>query len=65
MPKTAKTPRTPNARHKLNSVHIAGALVLAGALGLLTHSPTIFLLTAGTLIAASMHSGDIRFGGRR
>ena len=65
VPKTAKTPKAPSARHKRNSVHIAGAVVLAGALGLLTRRPTVFLLTAGTLIAASIHSGDMRLGGRR
>lgn len=53
-----------NARHKLNSAYVAGALILAGALGLLTRSPTVFVLTAGALMAASVHSGDIRLGGR-
>lgn len=54
-----------NARHKLNAAYALGALLLAGALGLLTRSPTVFVLTAGALMAASVHSGDIRLGGRR
>ncbi len=58
-------PNTPTARNKLNSAHVIGALVVAGALGLITRSPTIFVLTAGSLIALSINSGDIRFKGRR
>jgi hypothetical protein len=54
----------PTARHKLNSAYLVGALVLAGALGLLTRSPTVFVLAAGTLIGLSIHSGEIRFKGR-
>ena len=65
MRKMFRMPETPNARHKLNSAHVAGALILAGALGLLTRSPTVFVLAAGVLIAASIHSGDIRLDGRR
>ncbi len=49
------------ARNKLNSVHIIGALVIAGGLGLITHSPAVFVLTAGSLIALSVKSGEIRF----
>ncbi len=60
-----KTPNAPNARHKLNAAYIAGAMILAGALGLLTRSPMVFVLTAGALIAASVHCGDIRLNGRR
>jgi hypothetical protein len=58
-------PNTPTARHKLNSAYVAGSLVIAGAVGLLTRSPTLFLLTAGTLLALSVHSGDIRLKGGR
>jgi len=55
----------PTARHKLNSTHVIGSLVIASAVGLLTHSPTLFVLTAGTLIALSINSGEIRLKGRR
>ena len=55
----------PTARDKLNSAHVIGALVVAGALGLLTRSPTVFALTAGTLIALSVNSGEIRFKDRK
>ena len=55
----------PTARHKLNSAHLLGTLVIAGTVGLLTRSPALFLLTAGTLLACSVHSGDIRMKGRR
>ena len=40
----------PTARHKLNSAHLVGALVVAGVLGFITRSPTVFVLAAGTLI---------------
>ncbi len=55
----------PTARDKLNSAHLVGALVIAGALGLLTRSTTVFFVTAGSLIALSVNSGDIRFKGRQ
>ncbi len=61
MKKPFKMGDVPTARHKLNSAHILGSLVLASAVGLLTRSPTLFLLTAGSLIALSVNSGDIRF----
>ncbi|MDY0168924.1 MAG: hypothetical protein RBS80_20430 [Thermoguttaceae bacterium] len=54
----------PTARHKLNSAHLVGALVVAGVLGFITRSPTVFVLAAGTLIGLSIHSGEIRFKGR-
>ena len=50
----------PTARHKLTSAH----LVVAGVLGFITRSPTVFVLAAGTLIGLSIHSGEIRFKGR-
>ncbi len=49
----------------LNSAHVIGSLVIASAVGLLTRSPTLFLLTAGSLIALSINSGDIRLNGGR
>ncbi len=54
----------PTARNKLNSAHVIGALVIAGALGLITRSPTVFLVTAGSLIALSVNSGEFRFKDR-
>ncbi len=57
-------PTTGTARHKLNSAYILGSLVIASAVGLLTRSPTLFALTAGSLIAVSINSGEIRFSKR-
>jgi len=65
MKKPFKMGNVPTARHKLNSAHVLGSLVIATAVGLLTRSPTLFVLTAGSLIALSINSGEIRFKGRR
>ena len=54
----------PTARRKLNSAYILGSLVIGSVVGLLTRSPTLFALTAGSLIAVSINSGDIRFSKR-
>jgi hypothetical protein len=39
----------------------AVGIVVAGVLGFITRSPTVFVLAAGTLIGLSIHSGEVRF----
>ena len=48
------------AKHKLNTAHVHGALVIAGFLGLVTGSWTIFLLATGVIVATSVQDGSIR-----
>jgi hypothetical protein len=48
------------ARHKLNSSYVHGALIIAGVLGAISGSWTIFLIAAGVLVATSVHDGSIR-----
>ena len=55
MPRPMKT-----AKHKLNSAHVHGALVIAGFLGLVTGSWAIFLLATGVILATSVQDGSIR-----
>ncbi|MDA7918257.1 hypothetical protein OAG76_05155 [Rubripirellula sp.] len=55
MPKPIKT-----AKHKLNSAHVHGALIIAGFLGLVTGSWLIFALAAGALVFTSVQDGSIR-----
>jgi hypothetical protein len=54
-----------NARQKLNSGHINGALLVAGLIGGLTGSWTIFGLTVAGLLITKVMSGDIRLNGRK
>jgi hypothetical protein len=49
-----------NAREKLNVVHIAGAVVLAGIAGLVTGSALVFGLVLTVLILAQLNGGGIR-----
>ena len=55
MPKPMKT-----AKHKLNSAHVHGALIIAGFLGLVTGSWLIFTIAAGVLVVTSVQDGSIR-----
>ena len=48
------------AKHKLNTAHVHGALVIAGFLGLVTGSWAIFLLATGVIVATSVQDGSIR-----
>jgi len=48
------------ARHKLNEVYFLGALLIAGLVGAIFESWTVFLIAAGVLIVSSVHDGDIR-----
>jgi hypothetical protein len=49
-----------SARSKLNGAPAAGALLVAGLLGLLTGSGTVFLVSLGGLLAADLIAGNIR-----
>ena len=48
------------AKSKLNALHLEGALIVAGLIGLATGSFPIFLLTLAGLLAVGVVSGDIR-----
>jgi len=48
------------ARQKLNNVNVLGALGAAGLIGLLAQSWIVFTIVGVALIAAGLHSGDIR-----
>ena len=48
------------AKHKLNGSYVHGALIVAGLLGAISGSWTIFLVVAGILIATCLHDGSIR-----
>jgi hypothetical protein len=53
------------ARHKLNSANVLGCLLIAGVVGGMTSSWTVFLITAIVLVALALNSGDIRLTGRK
>jgi len=53
------------AREKLNNNHIVGAVGVAGLLGLVTGSWLLAVLAGAVLVGAAIHSGDVRFKGRR
>ena len=54
-----------SARKKLNGAHAAGAVLVAGLLGLLSGSGTVFLVSLGGLLAADLVAGNIRPRPRR
>jgi hypothetical protein len=54
-----------NARRKLNSGHLNGALLVAGLIGGLSGSWTIFGLAVVGLVFTKLVSGDIRLSGRK
>jgi hypothetical protein len=49
-----------SAKHKLNSAHFLGALLVAGLVGRAAQSFAVFLVTLIALLAAGYHAGDIR-----
>jgi hypothetical protein len=49
-----------SARNKLNGASATGVLLVAGLLGLLTGSGTVFLVSLGGLLAAEFIAGNIR-----
>ena len=51
------------ARQKLNQAHVNGALIVAGILGLVTSSWTVFFIAGAVLIGLAVHSGGIRSKG--
>ena len=51
------------ARQKLNSAYVHGALIVAGVIGLLVQSGTVFIVVALVVLATSLYSGDIRLNG--
>ena len=54
-----------NARLKLNSAYIQGALAFAGLVGWLANSMELFFAIAIVLIVTSFYGGDIRTTPRR
>jgi hypothetical protein len=48
------------ARHKLNGAYLLGALLIAGLVGAMFESWTVFMIAAGVLIATNLHDGNIR-----
>ena len=53
-------PKRKTAKHKLNGSYLHGVLLVAGLLGAVSGSWTIFLLVAVVLVATSVHDGSIR-----
>jgi hypothetical protein len=53
------------ARTDLNNVYFFGSLGVAGVLGLLTGSLTVFVVASAAMIGASVCTGGIRGKGRR
>ena len=53
------------ARQKLNTHHIAGAVGLAGVLGLITGSWIVAAVVGTLAIGMAIHTGDIRLKGRK
>ena len=53
------------ARQKLNDAHVIGAIIVAGVLGLMTCSWTVFIIASAVLIGAAILGGDIRLHKRR
>jgi hypothetical protein len=49
-----------SAKHKLNAGYFQGAFFIAGLIGLLTDSATVFLMTFTIMLLASLHAGEIR-----
>ena len=49
-----------NARRKLNAVHIAGDVLLAGIGGLLLRSWPLFFVALAVLIGLDLHTGRVR-----
>ena len=48
------------AKHKLNSAHVHGVLIITGFLGLVTGNWLIFTLAAIALVFTSIQDGSIR-----
>jgi hypothetical protein len=48
------------AKHKLNSANLLGALLIAGLIGWLTESFTVFVIALIALVVAALHAGNLR-----
>ena len=53
------------ARQKLNAAYFCGSLLVAGLVGAVTQSWTVFFLTALVLLGCALSDGSIRPTGRR
>lgn len=51
-----------SARNKLNGAFALGSFLMAGLLGLVTGSLTVFVVSLGALVLANLIAGDIRPG---
>jgi hypothetical protein len=60
-----KEKKSLGARNKLNSIYFGSSVAIAGIIGGLTGSWTVFVVTAGVLIACSLGDGGIRPNKRR
>ena len=49
-----------SAKRKLNSANVVGALLIAGLLGGVTGSWSVFWIAAVALFVTAYHAGDIR-----
>jgi hypothetical protein len=49
-----------SAKHKLNSAHLLGALLVAGLFGGISGSWLVFLVALVALLLAGYHAGEIR-----
>jgi hypothetical protein len=49
-----------SAKHKLNSAHLMGSIIVSGLIGLVTESFGVFLVALAASLAAAYHAGDIR-----
>ncbi len=58
--KRRKAPLNKTAKHKLNGSYFHCALIIAGLLGAISGSWTVFLIATGVLVATSIHDGSIR-----
>jgi hypothetical protein len=48
------------ARKKLNSAHVCGSVLVAGGIGLLTGSWTIFGVSLAIILVLNIYDGSIR-----
>lgn len=53
-------PPRKSAKQKLNAAHLHGAILIAGLLGGISGSWTVFWITLGVLIVTGFHDGTIR-----
>ena len=52
------------ARQRLNGIYILGSVIIAGVIGGVAESWTVFIVAACLLIAVMISGGDIRPTGR-